>query len=65
MKPYSAWKVFVNGLTGQKGWDRAWRDPDPKEEYDVVIVGAGLHGLATAYYLAKNPGSKTSPRIEN
>ena len=58
MKPYSAWKVFVNGLTGQKGWDRAWRDPEPKTEYDVIIVGAGLHGLATAYYLAKNHGIK-------
>ncbi len=56
MTRYSAWRVFWNGLTGQKGWDRAWRDPEPKAEYDVVIVGAGLHGLATAYYLAKNHG---------
>ncbi|MEO1864680.1 MAG: FAD-dependent oxidoreductase, partial [Pseudomonadota bacterium] len=56
MKPYSAWKVFVNGMNGQKGWTRAWRDPEPKKEYDVIIVGAGLHGLATAYYLAKNHG---------
>ncbi|MEO1842511.1 MAG: FAD-dependent oxidoreductase, partial [Pseudomonadota bacterium] len=56
MKRYSAWSVFLNGLTGQKNWDRAWRDPEPKAEYDVVIVGAGLHGLATAYYLAKNHG---------
>ncbi|MED5533399.1 MAG: FAD-dependent oxidoreductase, partial [Pseudomonadota bacterium] len=64
MKPYSAWKVFVNGLTGQKGWDRAWRDPEPKTEYDVVIVGAGLHGLATAYYLAKNHGIKNIAVVE-
>ena len=56
MTRYNAWNVFKNGLSGQKGWDRAWRDPEPKEEYDVVIVGAGLHGLATAYYLAKVHG---------
>jgi len=56
MTRYNAWNVFKNGLSGQRGWDRAWRDPEPKEEYDVVIVGAGLHGLATAYYLAKVHG---------
>ena len=39
MSRYSAWSVFWNGLIGQKGWDRVWRDPEPKAEYDVVIVG--------------------------
>jgi len=64
MTRYSAWSVFKNGLTGQKGWDRAWRDPEPKPSYDVVIVGAGLHGLATAFYLAKNHGIKNIAVLE-
>ena len=54
MSKYSLWTVIRNGLNGQQGWDRQWHDPEPRESYDVVIVGAGLHGLATAYYLAKN-----------
>ena len=64
MSRYSAWSVFKNGLTGQKGWERAWRDPEPKSSYDIVIVGAGLHGLATAYYLAKNHGLKNIAVVE-
>ena len=64
MSRYSAWSVFKNGLTGQKGWQRAWRDPEPKSGYDIVIVGAGLHGLSTAYYLAKNHGLKNIAVIE-
>ena len=38
------------------GWERAWRSPEPKDEYDAIIIGAGGHGLATAYYLGKNYG---------
>ncbi|MHA1553525.1 MAG: sarcosine oxidase subunit beta, partial [Alphaproteobacteria bacterium] len=49
---YSGWNVFWQGLTGNRGWLPAWRDPDPKPDYDLVIVGGGGHGLATAYYLA-------------
>ena len=64
MSRYSAWAVFKNGFSGQKNWDRQWRDPEPKKEYDVVIVGAGLHGLATAYYLAKNHGIKNIAILE-
>ncbi len=53
---YSAWQVFKQGLTGNKGWGQAWRSPAPKAEYDIVIIGGGGHGLATAYYLAAKHG---------
>ena len=53
---YSGWKVFTEGLRGNLGWGRAWRDPAPKAEYDAIVIGGGGHGLATAYYLAKNHG---------
>ncbi len=53
---YSAWQIFKEGLTGNKGWQRAWREPEPRKEYDVIIVGGGGHGLATAHYLAKEHG---------
>ncbi|MGA0539404.1 sarcosine oxidase subunit beta family protein [Neotabrizicola sp. VNH66] len=53
---YSGWKVFAEGLRGNRGWKPAWRDPAPKAEYDAVIIGGGGHGLSTAYYLAKNHG---------
>jgi len=64
MTRYSAWAVIKNGLSGQKSWDRQWRDAEPRNEYDVVIVGAGLHGLATAYYLAKNHGVRNIAVVE-
>ena len=53
---FSALKILQEGLTGNKGWTHHWRDPQPKSEYDIVIIGGGGHGLATAYYLAKRHG---------
>ncbi len=53
---YSGFRVIGEGLRGNRGWQPAWRSPEPKAEYDAVIIGGGGHGLATAYYLAKNHG---------
>ena len=53
---YSGFRVFAEALRGNRGWGPAWRDPAPKAEYDTVIIGGGGHGLATAWYLAKNHG---------
>ena len=53
---YSGIKLIWEGLRGQTGWKPVWRNPDPKPEYDVIIIGGGGHGLSTAYYLAKEHG---------
>ena len=53
---YSAFSLLKQGLAGNRGWGQAWRKPEPKPSYDVIIVGGGGHGLATAYYLAKEHG---------
>ena len=53
---FSGLKVIKEGLTGNRGWRPHWRDPDPKDAYDMVIIGGGGHGLATAYYLAREHG---------
>ncbi|CDZ49074.1 sarcosine oxidase subunit beta family protein [Neorhizobium galegae] len=53
---YSAYSIFKEALSGNRMWKPAWREPQPKPHYDVIIVGGGGHGLATAYYLAKEFG---------
>jgi sarcosine oxidase subunit beta len=63
-KNYSAFSLFRESLRGHKGWAPAWRTPVPQAEYDVVIIGGGGQGLATAYYLAKNHGIKRVAVLE-
>ena len=56
MQKYSVFSLVKNAFTNHENWEVAWKDPEPKKEYDVIIVGGGGHGLATAYYLAKEHG---------
>mgnify|MGYP001821112427 CR=1 FL=1 len=56
MRRFSGFAVAREAMRAHKGWEQQWSNPEPKSEYDVIIVGAGGHGLATAYYLAKEHG---------
>ena len=64
MEKYSLLKLFNHARTYHENWQRAWRSPKPKTDYDIVIVGGGGHGLATAYYLAKVHGITNVAVIE-
>jgi len=64
MKGYSAFSLIRNALSGHRRWQPAWRTPELKKSYDVVIIGAGGHGLATAYYLARKHGIRNIAVLE-
>ena len=61
---YSIFALIKNSLSYHENWQKAWRDPEPKPSYDAVIVGGGGHGLATAYYLAKEHNLKNIAVVE-
>jgi sarcosine oxidase, subunit beta len=56
MRRYSVFALAREALRHHTGWEPAWASPEPRAAYDTIVVGAGGHGLATAYYLAKNHG---------
>ena len=61
---YSIFSLIKNAFSYHENWQKAWNDPQPKKEYDAVIVGGGGHGLATAYYLAKKHNMKNIAVVE-
>jgi len=64
MQRYSLLNLARNALRGNKDWRAAWRTPTPKRGYDVIVIGGGGHGLATAYYLAKEHGIRNVAVLE-
>ena len=63
-KKYSIFSIAKNALSNHQDWPKMWRSPEPREFYDIIIIGGGGHGLGTAYYLAKEFGLKNIAVIE-
>jgi sarcosine oxidase subunit beta len=61
---YSALALVRGALTGGRSWTPAWRSPEPKARYQALVIGGGGHGLATAYYLARNHGMRDVAVLE-
>ena len=64
MRKYSVFAIAREALRGHKGWEPQWTSPEPRKDYDVIIIGAGGHGLGTAYYLAKEHGIRNIAVLE-
>ena len=64
MPRYSALSLIKHAITGNRDWPRAWPSPQPKSQYDVILVGGGGHGLSTAYYLAREFGIRKVAVLE-